>query len=96
MQSISLETIFFLDKKDQDFIKEYIDMISSFENHVYGVEKCSGNPTPVKNTDLWIEANIGKYPGLEKFRKHVRSEMERIGIDRYPDFIYSPENNHYY
>lgn len=92
---IDLKKVLFYKKEIRQFIAEYIRKIDTFDSHVYGHEYCGGKQeTPIKNTDLWIEAYIELFPGLSEFRKHVRSEMKRLLIEPYPDYIYAPESNH--
>ncbi len=99
---IPIKCLFTLPKEQRKFIEEYLDMVNSFQFHIetYGIEKGfvaeERNNLAIKNTDLWIEAYIDIFPQLQEFRDYVRNEMERLGIERHPDFAYRKDGNHYY
>lgn len=84
-----------LPKEQREFLKEYLDMINSFQ---FNVETYRGkkDDLPIQNTDLWIESYIDFIPDLQEFRNYVRSEMARLGIEKHPFYTYRKEFNHYY
>ncbi|WP_352423454.1 hypothetical protein [Proteiniphilum sp.] len=78
-----------------DFIKDYVGKIKSFQFMIEAYRGKNDN-LPIQNMDLWIESYIDIIPELLEFRNHVRSEMERLGIERHPDYVYGKDFNHYY
>lgn len=78
----------------KNFVEDFISKIKTFKSHVHGYERCNGSETPIMNTDLWIEANIEKYPDLIRFREYVHVEMQRLNIEKYSKYIYE-HGNHY-
>ena len=82
-------------KEHIKFVSDYIQEIRYFKEKIEIFEHSKDkNETPIKNTDLWIDSYIEMVPELQEFRNHVRSEMQRLGIQMYEEYIY--ENcNHY-
>lgn len=78
-----------------DFIEEYIGHIKSFQFQTE-TYRGKGDSLPIQNMDLWIESYIDIIPELQTFRDFVRKEMERLGIERHPDYVYDKDFNHYY
>lgn len=78
-----------------DFIEDYIDSIKSFRFTIetYKIER---NILAIRNMDLWIESYIDIIPELQEFRDFVWKEMERLGIERHPDYVYDKDFNHFY
>lgn len=82
------------------FIDDYNSTIDYFEE---AVRYCTPDwqvheksITTIQNTDLWIEANIELFPELIEFRKYVRDKMAKLGINKYPDYIYEDHNQYYF
>lgn len=102
MEKISIKGLLNIQREQRDFIADYIDTINSFNFHIetYGFEKGDKqkerNDLAIKNTDLWIESYIDMFPDLQEFRDLVRSEMDRLKIERHPNYAYGKTVNHYY
>ena len=93
---IEINAILTAPKEQQTFVAEYIGKVHSFQSHIYGYEFCTNkNATPIKNTDLWIDAYIPFIPALQDFRNYVLKEMKRLNIEPYSKTIYTSRSNHY-
>lgn len=92
---ISIKGFISLPKAQRKFIEEYLEMINSFQ---FKIETYRGtqNNLAIQNTDLWIESYIELVPELQEFRDFVRSEMDRLGIEKHPYYTYDKKFNHYY
>lgn len=97
---LEINNYFNIPKPIRRFIDSYNTTIDYFNE---SIERCTPNWSNhrdsiavVKNTDLWIEAHIELFPELIEFREHVKFKLQEKGITPHPDFVYEPENNHYY
>ena len=92
---ISIKGFMEIPVEQRKFVADYLEMIDSFH---FKIETYRGSQDdlPIQNTDLWIESYIDMIPELQEFRDHVRSEMERLGIEKHPYYTYQKKYNHYY
>lgn len=77
----------------RNFIESYISQINYFNEEVKYFEK-GENETPLKNTNLWIEAHIKLFPELQVFRNFVLDKLKELEIEPYPKYIYENENHY--
>jgi hypothetical protein len=91
----SVTDLFNISREKRDFICDYIDTINGF---FFRIKTYNGpkDDLGIQNTDLWIESYIDIVPDLQEFRKLVRAEMKRLGIERLPDYTYDKKINHFY
>jgi len=92
---ISIKELLTAPSAQLKFVSDYIQEIRYFKEKIEIFEKSRDKKeTPIKNTDLWIDAYIGMVPELQDFRDFVRSEMLRLGIQIYDEYTYK-NLNHY-
>jgi len=95
MNMINIKGFVKIPAEQRKFINDFLNMFFSFQ---FNVEIYRGplDNLPIQNTDLWIESYIELVPDLQEFRDYVRSEMERLGIEKHPNYAYQKKFNHYY
>ncbi len=92
---IPIKEVFQLTTEKRAFLYDYIDRINSFQ---FNIEHYRGreDDLPLQNLDLWIECYIVILPELQEFRDKLYAEMQRLGIDKHPSYVYGKDFNHYY
>lgn len=95
MTMISIKGFMEIPVEQRKFVVDYLEMIDlfHFKTETYRDKQ---DDLPIQNTDLWIESYIDMIPELQEFRDHVRSEMERLGIEKHPYYTYQKKYNYYY
>lgn len=94
---IPINLIMNLTKKELEFTKDFISKLEYFRDNIkHAFPRFSGYERTliqIRNTDLWIDAHIGKHPLLQEFRTYVLEEMKTLGIERWPDYVYKDRNH---
>lgn len=95
---IPFDLILEFSPEDLEFMTAFISKLETFRDNI---KRCNSNFSgfrqtlvEIKNTDLWIDAHIKKYPSLQEFRTYILPQMEALKIDRHPEWVYK-ENNHF-
>ena len=87
----------FIESNDLDFVRDYLKWAWTFKYNLNLHNKGFGDnslTTSLRNTDLWIDANILTHPELLDFRDYVLSSLSNAGIETYPKYTYE-NNNHF-
>ncbi len=96
--NIQISEVMNLPLEDLEFLKSFISKLDTFRDLVkHASPQWSSYRETVlmiRNTDLWIDAYIKKYPLLQEFRIYVLEEMKTLNISRHPEYIYK-ESNHF-
>lgn len=92
---IPIKEVLQMPVEQRAFLFDYLGKLNSFQ---FNIEHYRGkeDDLPLQNLDLWIECYIDILTELQEFREKLFCEMNRLGIEKHPDYVYDKEFNHYY
>ncbi len=94
-----LNNLYKLTKENRKAIIEYLDQVSNLDEVVmilsgsYSLRSKEQCAIRFRNIDLWIDAHIKERTYLHSFRLHVRKEMNELGVEPWPDYVYRDSNH---